>query len=199
MVAGAIRMETLNTAAVFKDIEDRLSAGISHNMEGRNVISVLIDVKAYREFERNKHVGTFFDDGERPPGFRVTATHCNLLVLVFRNVDKTRDAFNFGEMPQINTSLACWDSSKMTPLASPAKVAALVVASSAEPSTRTVGMTTFAPGGPSGAGGSSGVSGLGGGLGSGGSVLSGGAAGPAVASEFRLTSFHCSFCICFPS
>lgn len=60
VVAGAFRMETLNTAAVFEDVADRLNIGIPLIMEGRNVMGTVIGKEAYREFEGNHHVGTLF-------------------------------------------------------------------------------------------------------------------------------------------
>lgn len=120
----------------------------------------------------------FYEDGERPQGFRVTAVQGNELVSIFENVATTRDALNGAEVAQINSSLSRSDSSAFTYLASRAPVVAIVAAHLAEQaSDGTESMTTIHPGGTSGAGGSGDASSSSGGACSGGAAGSGNAGG----------------------
>lgn len=51
VITGAVRMATLNTAAVFEDVADRYNVGITHIMAGGNVIGNVIDKEAHLELE----------------------------------------------------------------------------------------------------------------------------------------------------
>lgn len=73
VVAGFIRMEALNTTAVFEYVADCLNVGIFQIIAGRKVFGTVIVEQSYRELERNNTVGTLYPEGEYPSGFEVTA------------------------------------------------------------------------------------------------------------------------------
>lgn len=105
VVFGAVRIGTLNTAAAFEDVVDRLN-GSPEIMAGSNVMGTVIDEEDYREFERNHPVGSLFAEGVLPSGFQITAAKHNKLLSIFANTSTTRDALNVTEAARLNISLA---------------------------------------------------------------------------------------------
>lgn len=105
VVFGAVRIGTLNTAAVFEDVVDRWN-GIPEIMAGSNVMGTVIDEEASREVEGNHIILTLFAEGERRSDFHVTLAQPNKLVYIFENASTTRDALNVAKAARFNESLA---------------------------------------------------------------------------------------------
>lgn len=129
VVAGAIDMATLNTAAVFKEFADRLNAGILQILAGLYVIGTVIDDGAYREFELNYPLRT---ECEHHAGSQLTSVQRNELAYIFRNANRTCDVLNVTEDGLLNPNVAGWGYSEVTPLVSCAQTAALALVRLAE-------------------------------------------------------------------
>lgn len=90
IAVGVVHMATINRAAVFKDVETRVSNGIPQIMAAREITSTLVDEEAYREYEENNPVGLSFLEARPDPAFHIISVQRNQLISVFDDSNATR-------------------------------------------------------------------------------------------------------------